>query len=123
MGVSVNGNNINVPGAATVGSLILTLVKTAINYLAAATDEVIVITGPGVTVTLPTAVGVNGKRYTVKLNGTSIGWVGTTSGQTIDGGTLYTLSENYQHMTCVSDGANWQIIEGWLPTPSYTNLY
>lgn len=123
MATTINGNDIIVPGKATIAALILPIIIKAIDYLALATDEVVIITANAVRVTLPTAVGVAGKRYTVKLSGASLGYVETTSAQTIDGASEYVLSENFQHLTVVSDGANWLIIEGWLPTPGYSNLY
>jgi len=62
------------------------------------------------TTTLPTAVGVTGKLYTIKRtnSGSNAVTVGTTSSQTIDGSTTYTLANQYDAITVYSDGSNWQ---------------
>jgi hypothetical protein len=62
------------------------------------------------TITLPTAVGIEGADFVIKSGGASVTVViGTTSSQAIDGlssQTIYGLSS----ITVVSDGANWMII-------------
>ncbi len=64
------------------------------------------------TVTLPTAVGITGRQYTIKrINGGSNNvTIGTTSSQTIDGAATYVLSVQYDKITVTSNGANWFII-------------
>jgi len=84
------------------------------DYTAAATDEIIYVdctSGP-VTITLPTAVGVAGKVYTIKKvdSTTNILTVATTSSQTIDGSTTQTTDMQYTAISMNSDGANWGII-------------
>jgi hypothetical protein len=83
-------------------------------YTLTGTDSIIAAeaTLAGFTVTLPTAVGIAGRRYTIKkidssANGVTIG---TTSSQTIDGDTTKTLTAQHQSLTVVSDGARWLII-------------
>jgi hypothetical protein len=69
-------------------------------------------TSADITRTLPTAVGCSGRVYRVKKTdsgGNSV-IVNTTSSQTIDGALEYTLSVQYECLTVVSDGANWQIL-------------
>ena len=78
----------------------------------AGTDRFIIVTPSGaVTMTLPTAVGWTGYRFTFKrTNGTGVVTFNTTSGQTIDGnasGVLTLAATANLHMTVVSDGANW----------------
>lgn len=86
-------------------------ISKAIDYTATATDHTIEITATGKTITLPTAVGISGRIYTVKLTAaTSSGTVATTSSQTIDGSTTYSLSAQYKYVTVQSNGANWLII-------------
>lgn len=89
------------------------LAKTAA-YTATQFDEVITgdATSAAFTVTLPTAVGFNGRRFTIKKKDSTANavTVGTTSSQTIDGATTYALSTQYQTITVVSDNANWLII-------------
>lgn len=75
-------------------------------------DYVPVTTGASaITITLPTAVGVTGRTYTIKKVDSGAGNViiATTSSQTIDGGTTYTLGNQYTGITVVSNGTNWDI--------------
>ena len=75
-----------------------------------ATDSVVLLNAATLTATLPTAVGITGRQYTVKLIASSTGTVATTSSQHIDASTTYSLSAQYKYVTVVSDGANWQIV-------------
>jgi len=75
---------------------------------AASTDYVYVCTA-GITVTMPTAVS-NTNRYTIKNTTSSVVGVATTSSQTIDGSTTYSISKQYQAIDLISDGSNWSII-------------
>lgn len=68
------------------------------------------VTATGQTITLPTAVGCTGRVYTIKLTASGSGTVATTSSQTIDASTTYSLSAQYKYVTVQSDGANWMII-------------
>lgn len=63
-------------------------------------------------VTLPTAVGISGRQYTIKrINGGANNVTfNTTSSQTIDGVTTKVLNAQYASVTVVSDGANWMIV-------------
>ncbi len=82
-------------------------------YTAAATDDVILgdASGGAFTVTLPTAVGIPGKRYTVKRTSASNNvTVDGDDSETIDGAATKALATQYAFLTIVSDGANWQII-------------
>ena len=86
--------------------------KTA-NYTAAATDETILVNAAGlVTITLPTAVGISGKIYTIKkVDATSYATtVATTSSQTIDGQSTFPLPNQWGGVNVQSDGYNWVII-------------
>ncbi len=62
--------------------------------------------------TLPTAVGISGRVYTLKRTngGANNITVGTTSAQTIDGAATKTLGAQYSAITVQSDGANWLIL-------------
>jgi hypothetical protein len=80
-----------------------------------ATDETMKLSGASFTSTLPTAVGVAGKRYKYIHAGTSatqVYTIGTTSGQTIGGiaGGSYALYTNGEVLEIESDGANWVIV-------------
>jgi hypothetical protein len=78
------------------------------------TDEVLLCsaTGGALTETLPSAVNIAGKLYTIKRTnaGANAVTVGTTSSQTIDGATTRVLGAQYESVTVLSDGANWVIV-------------
>lgn len=66
-----------------------------------------------VTITLPTAVGNEGKEIVVKCTGLGSGatcTVDTESGETIDDSSTYTLSALNKFVRIVSDNTNWYIV-------------
>lgn len=80
-----------------------------------ASDETMKLSGASFTSTLPTAVGVAGKRYKYIHAGTSLSQVytiATTSGQTVGGiaSGSYSLYTNGEVLEIESDGANWIIV-------------
>ena len=83
-------------------------------YTATSTDEVISAdaTSAAFQITLPTASGRTGQTYTIKRinSGANAVTIGTTSSQTIDGASTYSLSTQYKYVTIVSNGSNWLII-------------
>jgi hypothetical protein len=91
--------------------------STKVNALSAnttldATYQVIETTGT-LTVTLPTAVGISGRVYTIKKQDGAGGGtltIATTSAQTIDGATTLIIKSQYVSTTLVSNGTNWIII-------------
>lgn len=66
-------------------------------------------TGGAFTVTLPSAVGLEGRCFTVKNAGTANDVTVDSSGGTIDGEASIDVSVK-NSMTVISDGANWNII-------------
>lgn len=87
------------------------------NYAVLAADYYVTMSASGGnrTLTLPTAVGKNGKVFTLKKIDSSSNTVQllTTLAQTIDGnasGALY-LRAQYDTIKVVSDGSNWLILE------------
>jgi hypothetical protein len=96
-----------------------TAVKTA-NYTVGANDSTVQAntSSAGFTVTLPTAIGVDGKRYTIivttggpTLDGNShVLDIATTSSQTIGGLASAKLSSTNDSITVESDGSNWNIV-------------
>lgn len=68
----------------------------------------------GATVTLPSAVGIEGREYNIKkISNTGGGRDVTIDGagaETIDGATTFTLGKQWEAITVVSDGANWFIV-------------
>jgi len=114
-GVSSTGtNNYAVyvaSGNTNVASLNTAFVSKSANYTLTDNDYSVLSSGSGTTITLPTAVGRLGRIYTIKRNdGTNTQTVGTTSSQTIDGSTTYSLSADKKYVTVQSDNANWWII-------------
>lgn len=107
------GRNVILPAGKTVtaaGVKLPIAAKTAA-YTATANDNIITgdATGGAFSITLPTAVGIPGRSYTIKrLNsGGNAVTVATTSSQTIDGASTVGLSAQWQSVRVVSDGANW----------------
>lgn len=73
------------------------------------------------TITLPTAVGHLGGHYCIKKVDVTIAnlvTIATTSSQTIDGKTTYTLSQRGDTVDLVSDGSNWRVCYAYSP-PSF----
>lgn len=92
-------------------SSVTAIISKSSNYTAGANDSTIIASGSGTTITLPTAVGIAGRQYTIKRSDASNAiTVATTSSQTIDGNTTVSLSSNNMALTVQSDGANWQVI-------------
>lgn len=86
------------------------ITSTATGLTLSGVHDTLVLTASGQTATLPTAVGILGRVYSVKLTASGTGTVATTSSQTIDGSTTYSLSAQYKYVTVQSDGSNWVII-------------
>ena len=82
--------------------------KTA-NYTATTAEGIILCNGT-FTVTLPTAVGIQGKVFNIKNTGTGTITVDANGTQTIDGQLTQLLEDQYMSLQIVSDGANWNIL-------------
>lgn len=107
MGIGTNTPNssLQVSGSLATAYRAITALRTL-----DATDQVIHCTANTFTVTLPTAVGISGRRYDIKNTGAGVITLATTSSQTIDGAApTQTLAVN-QSITVVATGANWIII-------------
>jgi hypothetical protein len=98
-------------GLKSLGGITFPLTGITTTYTVKDDDYLIDITGNTITVTLPTAVGVNGKNYVIKNRGTGVVTVATTSSQTIDGANSKSLNNN-DSIEIVSDGSNWIIAAG-----------
>jgi len=81
------------------------------SYTVGVNDYLVDVTGNTITVTLPTAVGINGKNYIIKNSGDGVVTVATTSGQTIDGLNSKSLKNN-DSIEVISDSSNWIIAAG-----------
>ena len=75
-------------------------------YTIGVDDQMIDCTSGTFNVTLPTAVSITGKLYTVKNSGTGTITINTTSSQTIDGSLTKALLQ-YQSLNIESNGTNW----------------
>jgi hypothetical protein len=80
------------------------------SYTLTDADYTIEVTATGQTMTLPSAIGVSGREYMIKLTASGTGTVATTSSQTIDGSSTYSLSAQYKYVKVKSNGVNWLII-------------
>lgn len=96
------------------GSIATAITTKTAAYTLLITDSVILAnaTSAAFTLTLPSAVGIEGRQYTLKkidssANAVTVDANGT---QTIDGALTFSLATQYQSITIVSDGANWMII-------------
>ncbi len=91
-------------------------------YKAADIDEVILANGT-FAVTLPSAVGLDGRMYIIKNIGAGTVTVNTSNSQTIDGGATASLNATNESMVVMSDNANWNIVDYYdtsaAPAPSY----
>lgn len=79
-------------------------------YTLTASDDIVAVTG-NTTISLPTAVGITGRKYTIKNMDAALTVTISPNGiETIDGAATKLLTLQYQHITVVSDGANWLIV-------------
>lgn len=78
----------------------------------AATDQYDIILGNGdLTVTLPDATDYNGLILTIKNIGTGTVTIATISSQTIDGDPTKSLTSQWQILSVVSNGTNWNVLD------------
>ena len=79
-------------------------------YTITENDYMVEVESGTVTVTLPSAVGIDGKIYIIKNSGTGVVTIDTTSSQLIDNLPTYNLAF-YDTLTVVSDNVGWNVIE------------
>lgn len=72
--------------------------------------DYLILAAAGVTITLPTAVGITGRTYVLKMTSAGTLTISTTSSQTIDGSVGTTITVTNGVLTVVSDGSNWVLI-------------
>lgn len=109
-GALICNSTLAATGVSSFNGISNVITSSANNISINSTHGTILLTASGKTATLPTAVGISGRQYTIKLTAAGTGTVATTSSQTIDGSTTYNLSSQYFYVTVQSDGANWNII-------------
>ena len=109
LNLTANGT-LAVTGATTMTSFAAAITSSAVDIAVTASHHTILLTATGKTATLPTAIGITGRIYTIKLTASGTGTIATTSSQTIDGSTTFSLGTIYKYCTVQSDGANWNVI-------------
>lgn len=101
--------NVKTSGTMNANGYVTAFSNQGSNYTLTATDDIVSVTGT-TNIALPTAIGITGRKYTVKNTGAGTVTVSTTGGQTIDGVATKSLALQYDFVTVVSDGANWFIV-------------
>jgi len=79
------------------------------NYNILLSDSFIPLNGSR-TATLPTAVGISGREFTIWCATSGTNAILTTSSQTIDGFTKWTNLSQFSVVTVKSDGSNWRVV-------------
>ena len=105
------GTNIgitNTPGSITINQSLLYVTKSA-NYTITTSDYFIEADTKDITITLPTAVSIQGRTFYIINSSTGVIEVDTTSSQTINGELTQTIPCD-STMAVVSDNTNWRII-------------
>jgi hypothetical protein len=98
------------------GSLAMTIKTITDNYAATAADNTILAntTGGAISITLPASGSITGRIYTIKKIGTggidNQLTINPNSG-TIDGGSSYTIYNDWTYVTLQTDGSNWYVIK------------
>ncbi len=117
----INTLNLLDQGIRSWGPMVLTSLSTSVatksgNYTLTSSDQIVLVdvTSAAVTITLPTAVGISGRLYTIKdwkgKSATNAITVATTSSQTIDGNSTVSINYPYASNNFVSDGSNWSLV-------------
>ena len=96
------------------GSIATALATKTAAYTLTATDSVILAdaTSAAFTVTLPSAVGISGRQYTIKRtnSGSNNVTLGTTASQLIESAPTKILGAAFSYVTVVSDGFGWVVV-------------
>jgi hypothetical protein len=96
------------------GSISVAITRKTANYTLTDGDRIVACdaSAGAFTVSLPSAVGIAGRMYTIKKVDSSPNpvTVAPQPGQTIDGAASYVLSAQWKYVTVVSDGSNWLVI-------------
>lgn len=73
-----------------------------------ATDDFISATNT-ITLSLPTAVGIQGKTYTIKNNGTGVITIDPNGAQTIDSAATYVINTTGSGIKLISNNSDWEV--------------
>lgn len=111
-GVDKIGIKTNAPHSSlhVAGSFAVALLETESGITLDDSHYTVVVTATGQTITLPTSASITGRIYTIKLVASGSCTVATTSSQTIDGSTTYSLASQYKYVTVQSNGSGWHVI-------------
>lgn len=102
--------NVNTSGTITANGYVTAFSIKSTDYSLTATDDIVSVTGI-TTITLPSAVGIAGRKYTIKnIDAATTVTVSVTGAETIDGAATKLLTVQYQYISVVSDGTNWLIV-------------
>lgn len=97
--------------ASLVGTTTLPLTNQTSTYVVdMTTDCVVNCTANTFTVTLPTAVGIEGQYFIIKNSGTGVITVEGDGSETIDGAANKILAVQYEGITVVSNGSDWVVV-------------
>lgn len=96
--------------ASLVGTTTLPFTNRTSTYVVDNTDCVVNCTSGTFTVTLPTAVGLEGQYFIIKNSGTGVITIDGDGSETIDGSLNFSLSIQYESIAVVSNGSNWVIV-------------
>lgn len=98
----------------TIGNIFLIVTSKSATYTLTADDSVILVTtgSSALTMNLPTAVGLTGKRYDIKKIDTGSGTITIQSNgvETIDGELTQVVPFQWASLTLISNGAGWFLI-------------
>ena len=93
-----------------VASTTLPFTNQTSNYVVDNNDCVVNCTSGTFTVTLPTAVGIEGQYFIIKNSGTGVITIDGNNVETIDGALSKILAVQYESITLVSNGSNWIVV-------------
>jgi len=93
------------------GAALYSVQSQAANYTLTPLDATLIVTSGSHIMTLPAIATVpKGKTYTVTNSNMTNTTLATTSAQTINGATTYTLAAAYASVTVISDGTQWWVV-------------
>lgn len=101
------------------GSFGQTITTVSTDLTLDATHNIIICNNGAVskTITLPTALGIKGRIYTIKRSDSSTATITitTTALQSIDGALNMSLTQPKESISIISDGSNWNVTGTYLP--------
>jgi len=114
-----NSGNVKIGGGTAnstldiAGSVSYSLVRVTVNYTVTQNDYIILgdANGGAITIDLPSASGIVGRKYTIKSINNGVVTVTAGAGtENIDASTSVTLDNQYEFIEVVNDGAQWYIV-------------